>query len=54
MTPAEKAVDNITAILNKYADQIDLLDIIDIVDNLRILLEKTDPSERGNNNTGGN
>lgn len=39
MTPAEQAVDVITAILNKYADQMDLLDIIDIVDNLRIILE---------------
>ncbi len=39
MTPAEQAIDNITAILNKYADQMDLLDIIDIVDSLRVLLE---------------
>ncbi|MCL6610914.1 MAG: hypothetical protein K6T66_05155 [Peptococcaceae bacterium] len=39
MTPAEQAIDTITAILNKYADQMDLIDIIDIVDNLRILLE---------------
>lgn len=39
MTPAEQAVEAITAMLNKYADQMDLLDIIEIVDNLRILLE---------------
>ncbi len=53
MTPAEQAVDNITAILNKYADQIDLLDIIDIVDNLRIMLEKTGTNGCGNDTTGG-
>lgn len=41
MTPAEQSVNAITAILNKYADQMDLLDIIEIVDNLRILLEHT-------------
>lgn len=41
MTPAEKAIDAITAILGKYADQMDLLDIIDIVDSLRVLLEHT-------------
>lgn len=46
MTPAEQAIDAITTILNKYADQMDLLDIIDIVDNLRILLENA--TEGGN------
>lgn len=34
-----KAVSNITGIIEKYTDQIDLLDIIDIVDNLRVLAE---------------
>lgn len=29
----------ITAIIEKYTDQIELLDIIDIVDNLRVLVE---------------
>lgn len=29
----------ITAIIEKYTDQIALLDIIDIVDNLRVLVE---------------
>lgn len=51
MTPSEQAVDAITSILNKYADQLDLLDIIDIVDNLRILLENA--AENGSKyNTG--
>lgn len=45
MTPAEKAIDAITVILNKYADQMDLLDIIDIVDNLRILMENVTMDE---------
>lgn len=29
----------ITAIIEKYTDQIELLDVIDIVDNLRVLME---------------
>ncbi|MFZ5648070.1 MAG: hypothetical protein ACOY30_10680 [Bacillota bacterium] len=32
-------INNITSIIEKYTDQIDLLDIIDIVDNLRVLAE---------------
>ncbi|MFZ5595450.1 MAG: hypothetical protein ACOY31_00340 [Bacillota bacterium] len=40
MDSGERAADAITTILNKYADQMDLLDIIDIVDSLRVILEK--------------
>lgn len=38
-TAANSAIENITGILEKYTDQINLLDIIDIVDNLRALSE---------------
>jgi len=34
-----KAVSDITSIIEKYTDQMELLDIIDIVDNLRVLAE---------------
>jgi len=37
--PLHKAISDITAIIEKYTEQIDLLDIIDIVDNLRVLAE---------------
>lgn len=36
---ANSAIENITGILEKYTDHINLLDIIDIVDNLRTLAE---------------
>ncbi|MFZ5597359.1 MAG: hypothetical protein ACOY31_10160 [Bacillota bacterium] len=36
---AFKAISNITGIIEKYTDQVNLLHIIDIVDNLRILAE---------------
>lgn len=40
MAPAvAQAASNITGILEKYTEQMDLLDIIDIVDNLRRLVE---------------
>ena len=39
MNPAERAVETITGILNKYSEKLELLDIIDIVDSLRIILE---------------
>lgn len=43
MAPAvAQAADNITSILEKYTEQMDLLDIIDIVDNLRRLVEMTE------------
>ncbi|KJS01584.1 MAG: hypothetical protein VR68_04765 [Peptococcaceae bacterium BRH_c4a] len=45
MNPAEKAIEVITTILDKYTDQMDLLDIIEIVDNLRIILENTSCEE---------
>lgn len=45
MNPAERATEKITSILNKYADQMELLDIIDIVDSLRIILETLDTEE---------
>ncbi|MCL5056396.1 MAG: hypothetical protein M1130_00040 [Actinobacteria bacterium] len=45
MSPAEKATETITSILNKYADQIELLDIIDIVDSLRIIMEAVTQEE---------
>lgn len=38
-TVANGAIENITGILEKYTDQINLLDVIDIVDNLRTLAE---------------
>lgn len=38
-SPLYKAVSDITSIIEKYTDQMDLLDIIDIVDNLRVLAE---------------
>ncbi len=34
-----EATSQITAIIEKYTDQIDLMDIIDIVDNLRVLVD---------------
>lgn len=34
----------ITATIEKYTDQIELLDIIDIVDNLRVLVEIAESS----------
>ena len=45
MNPAEQATEKITSILNKYADQMELLDIIDIVDSLRIILEALSAEE---------
>ncbi|MFZ5644947.1 MAG: hypothetical protein ACOY46_15295 [Bacillota bacterium] len=36
---AESAIDNITAIIEKYVEQIALLDVIDIVNNLRTITE---------------
>ncbi len=43
MAPAvAQAAGNITTILEKYTEQMDLLDIIDIVDNLRRLVEMTE------------
>ncbi|MFZ5647494.1 MAG: hypothetical protein ACOY30_07745 [Bacillota bacterium] len=43
MAPAvAQAAGNITNILEKYTEQMDLLDIIDIVDNLRRLVEMTE------------
>ncbi|MCL6611128.1 MAG: hypothetical protein K6T66_06275 [Peptococcaceae bacterium] len=35
----------ITAIIEKYTDQIELLDIIDIVDNLRVLVEMAESAQ---------
>jgi hypothetical protein len=34
-----KAISGVTAIIEKYTDQIALLDVIDIVDNLKILAD---------------
>lgn len=43
MAPAvAQAAANITNILEKYTDKMELLDIIDIVDNLRRLVEMTE------------
>lgn len=39
------AANQITAIIEKYTDQIELLDIIDIVDNLRVLVEIAEGKE---------
>lgn len=39
------AANQITAIIEKYTDQIELLDIIDIVDNLRVLVEIAESSQ---------
>lgn len=38
-SPLYKAISDITSIIEKYTDQMELLDIIDIVDNLRVLAE---------------
>lgn len=47
-----KAITQITAIIEKYTDQIELLDIIDIVDNLRVLAELAEDhkNESGSSN----
>lgn len=47
-----KAMTKITAIIEKYTDQIELLDIIDIVDNLRVLAELVEEhkNESGSSN----
>lgn len=37
----QQVVENITGILEKYTDQIELMDIIEIVDNLRTLVDKS-------------
>ncbi len=40
----------ITAIIEKYTDQIELLDVIDIVDNLRILIELAESAQASSKN----
>lgn len=50
----EQVAENITAILSKYSDGMELLDIIDIVDNLRILIEMTGETGGGRVDSHGN
>ena len=47
--PLHKAISNVTAIIEKYTDQIALLDVIDIVDNLRILADITEGKSKKTN-----
>ncbi|KJS00500.1 MAG: hypothetical protein VR68_07130 [Peptococcaceae bacterium BRH_c4a] len=44
-SPLYKAISDITSIIEKYTDQMELLDIIDIVDNLRVLAEIAEGSK---------
>lgn len=48
-SPLHKAISDITAIIEKYTDHIDLLDVIDIVDNLRVVAQIAEGSSKENN-----
>ena len=47
-SPLHKAISDITAVIEKYTDHIDLLDIIDIVDNLRVVAQIAEGNSQNN------
>jgi len=48
-SPLHKAISDVTAIIEKYTDQIALLDVIDIVDNLKILADIAEGKSQNTN-----